>query len=86
MAQWNDSFFIRDMLEMVFRDGQQMPSLVRACARVRGYHARSVRADWARQWDEEGKYTAKEVGNMVVYAKTNDTFDTFEKQEVRGAP
>lgn len=34
-----------------------------------------------RNWAGGELYTGKEVGNMCVYLKTNDKFNTFEKQE-----
>jgi hypothetical protein len=62
VAKWNEKLFIRDMLELLFRE--------------QGEQGR-------RDWDDSGMYTVKEVGNMVVYAKTNDKFNTFDKQEVQ---
>ncbi len=34
-----------------------------------------------RDWDVWNLYTPAELHNMCVYVKTNDKFDTFEKQE-----
>jgi tetratricopeptide (TPR) repeat protein len=34
-----------------------------------------------RDWDVGQLYTLKELSNMCVYLKTNDVFDTYDKQE-----
>jgi tetratricopeptide (TPR) repeat protein len=34
-----------------------------------------------REWDQWNLYNVKELGNMCVYVKTNDKFETFEKQD-----
>lgn len=60
VQQWNEKLFIRDMLEMLLKEGA---------------------GAGGRDWDQWGLYSAKEVGNMCVYVKTNDRFDTYEKQE-----
>lgn len=63
VARWSEKLFVRDLLEMVFREGTSQAQ--------------------RNTWDSQGLYTAKEVGNMCVFAKTNDKFNTFDKQEVR---
>jgi len=34
-----------------------------------------------REWDQWNLYNMKELGNMCVYVKTNDRFETYEKQD-----
>ena len=53
VQEWNENLFIRDLLEMLFKESQK----------------------------DDDLYNLRELGNMCVYVKTNDVFDTFKKQE-----
>ncbi len=63
VQQWNEKLFIRDMLEMLFKEGV-----------AQGGGGR-------KKWDVWQHYTLKELGNMCVYLKTNDVYDTYDKQD-----